>query len=30
MSTRWTYLTIELKPSFVGTIKSEDIQSELL
>ncbi|CAD7720413.1 hypothetical protein LMG31884_31750 [Xanthomonas hydrangeae] len=30
MSKRWNYLTIELKPSFIGTIKSEDIQAELV
>ncbi|CAD1789264.1 hypothetical protein CPBF426_22700 [Xanthomonas arboricola pv. juglandis] len=30
MSKRWNYLTIELKPSFIGTIKREDIQAELV
>ncbi|NIK39697.1 hypothetical protein FHY12_002022 [Xanthomonas arboricola] len=30
MSKRWNYLTIELKPSFTGTIKREDIQAELV
>ncbi|WP_115047801.1 hypothetical protein [Xanthomonas arboricola] len=30
MSKRWNDLTIELKPSFIGTIKREDIQAELV
>ncbi|PKV12657.1 DUF4177 domain-containing protein [Xanthomonas prunicola] len=30
MSKRWSYLTIELKPSFIGSIKTEDVQAELV
>ena len=29
MSKRWNYLTIEIKPSFVGGLRAEDIQAEL-
>lgn len=29
MSKRWSYLTIEIKPSFVGGLRTEDIQAEL-
>lgn len=30
MSKRWTDLTLELKPSFIGSIKTEDLQAELI
>ncbi|MEA9829629.1 hypothetical protein VDG09_18545 [Xanthomonas campestris pv. raphani] len=30
MSKRWTDLTLELKPSFSGGIKHDDIQAELI
>ncbi|MCC5089740.1 hypothetical protein [Xanthomonas campestris] len=30
MSKRWTDLTPELKPSFIGGIKHDDIQVELI
>lgn len=29
MSTRWSYQTIEVKTTMMGTLKVEDIQSEL-
>lgn len=29
MSKRWTDLTLELKPSFIGSIKTKDLQAEL-
>lgn len=29
MSTRWSYQTIEVKTTMMGTLKAEDIQSEL-
>lgn len=30
MSKRWTDLTFELKPSFIGSIKTKDLQAELI
>ncbi|WP_115004166.1 hypothetical protein [Xanthomonas campestris] len=30
MSKRWTDLTLELKPSFIGSIKTKDLQAELI
>lgn len=29
MSKRWSYNTVEVKPGWSGTVKQEDIQSEL-
>jgi hypothetical protein len=29
MSSRWEYLTVELKPSLWGTLKAEALQEEL-
>ena len=29
MSKRWTDLTLELKPSFIGSIKTKDLKAEL-
>jgi len=29
MSKRWTYLAVEVKPSMMGTQKTEEIQAEL-
>ncbi|MEQ7415344.1 hypothetical protein TR80_010585 [Xanthomonas campestris] len=30
MSKRWTDLTLELKRSFIGSIKTKDLQAELI
>lgn len=29
MSRRWSYLTVEVKPSLMGVVKTKDIQDEL-
>jgi len=29
MSTRWKYLTVEVKPSFVGGIRCDEVQTTL-
>ncbi len=29
MDTRWDYLTVEVKPSLIGTHKAETLQAEL-